>query len=71
MLTNKESNPVWLDYMKEFDSVPHSERTHAPTNDMTFNVRFTSNHVKDLELVEVNTKKQNSLHVLPVKGRSE
>ena len=52
MLTNKESNTVWLDYMKVFDSVPHSERTHAPMHNMVSNVRFTCNHVKDLEIVD-------------------
>lgn len=41
-----------------FDSVPHSERTYAPMNNVTFNVRFTCNHVKDLELVDVDTKKK-------------
>lgn len=71
MLTNKESNLVWLDYMKVFDSVPHSQRTHAPMNDNIFNVRFICNHAKDLELVDVDTKKQDSLHVLPVKVGSE
>lgn len=47
-----------LDYKKVFDSVPHSERTHAPQNNVIFNVRFTCNNVKDLDLVVVDTYKK-------------
>lgn len=45
--------------MEVFDSVPHSETTRASMHTMIFNVRFTCNHVKDLELVNANTKKKS------------
>lgn len=47
-----------LGYKKVFDSVPHSERTHAPRNNVIFNVWFTCNNVKDLDLVVVDTYKK-------------